>query len=159
MFALTYQHVYYSNNLLAVKLINSRDAITAALLTEGRRRETYTKDYKALASLRTAILQAKITAVEIQDADYNYTIQVQGVAPVLELLESKESYIRGNSSACVFNLGGRAVAMVTGGITQDDVLAGGDNFNLDRLMDVTYATPIERLLEDTEDCRLLLEII
>ncbi|KAK2010256.1 hypothetical protein LZ32DRAFT_607705 [Colletotrichum eremochloae] len=65
----------------------------------------------------------------------------------------------GDSGACVFDLAGRVVGMVTGGITREQVLQGGDDYGLDRAMDVTYATPMEWLLEDMKACGLSMEIL
>ncbi|KDN61741.1 hypothetical protein CSUB01_10814 [Colletotrichum sublineola] len=66
---------------------------------------------------------------------------------------------RGDSGACVFDLEGRAVGMVTSGITRDEVLQGNDDYGLDRAMDVTYATPMEWLLADMKACGLSMEIL
>ncbi|KAK1948794.1 hypothetical protein LY78DRAFT_595157, partial [Colletotrichum sublineola] len=65
----------------------------------------------------------------------------------------------GDSGACVFDLNGRAVAMVTGGISREQVLQGGDDYGLNCAMDVTYATPMEWLLEDMKACGLSMEIL
>ncbi|KAK1993612.1 hypothetical protein LX36DRAFT_661359 [Colletotrichum falcatum] len=65
----------------------------------------------------------------------------------------------GDSGACVFDLEGRAVGMVTGGMTRDDMVRSGDDFGMDRLMDVTYVTPVQWLLEDMKACGLAMEIL
>ncbi|KAK1969321.1 hypothetical protein LY78DRAFT_630161 [Colletotrichum sublineola] len=65
----------------------------------------------------------------------------------------------GDSGACVFDLNGRAVAMVTGGISREQASQGGDNYGLNYAMDVTYATPMEWLLEDMKACGLSMEIL
>ncbi|KAK1990391.1 hypothetical protein LX36DRAFT_675934 [Colletotrichum falcatum] len=66
---------------------------------------------------------------------------------------------RGDSGACVFDLEGRAVGMVTSGITRDEILRGDVDFGLDQAMDVTYTTPMEWLLEDMKACDLSMEIL
>ncbi|KAK2024538.1 hypothetical protein LX32DRAFT_675956 [Colletotrichum zoysiae] len=65
----------------------------------------------------------------------------------------------GDSGACVFDLAGRAVGMVTGGISRNDVLRGGDNYDLDVAVDVTCATPMEWLLADMKACGVSMEIL
>ncbi|CCF32512.1 hypothetical protein CH063_04888 [Colletotrichum higginsianum] len=72
---------------------------------------------------------------------------------------NREFTQHGDSGACVFDLNGRAVAMVTGGISRQQVSKGGDDYGLDRAMDVTYATPMEWLLEDMKACGLSMEIL
>ncbi|CCF34964.1 hypothetical protein CH063_00192 [Colletotrichum higginsianum] len=65
----------------------------------------------------------------------------------------------GNSGACVFDLAGRAVGMVTSGISRDNMLVGGDDYGLDVAVDVTYATPMEWLLADMKACGVPMEIL
>ncbi|KAK2006682.1 hypothetical protein LZ32DRAFT_611027 [Colletotrichum eremochloae] len=63
----------------------------------------------------------------------------------------------GDSGAYIFDLKGRAVGMVTGGITREDVLQGEEYYY--QAMDVTYATPMEWILEDMKACGLSMEIL
>ncbi|OHW89891.1 hypothetical protein CSPAE12_11522 [Colletotrichum incanum] len=65
---------------------------------------------------------------------------------------------KGDSGACVFDLEGRAVGMVTAGIERGDLLQGNDDYGLDRAVDVTYVTPMEWLLADMKACGLSMEI-
>ncbi|KAK2051392.1 hypothetical protein LY76DRAFT_675399 [Colletotrichum caudatum] len=72
---------------------------------------------------------------------------------------SREFTQPGDSGACVFDLAGCAVGMVTGGISRIDVLRGGDDYGLDVAVDVTYATPMEWLLADIKACGVTAEIL
>ncbi|CCF42487.1 hypothetical protein CH063_12468 [Colletotrichum higginsianum] len=67
----------------------------------------------------------------------------------------------GDSGACVFDLEGRAVGMVTGGINRNDTPEADlwKHFGLEKEVDVTYTTPMEWLLKDMKACGLSLEIV
>ncbi|KAK6225732.1 hypothetical protein QIS74_01779 [Colletotrichum tabaci] len=66
---------------------------------------------------------------------------------------------KGDSGACVFDLEGRAVGMVSGGIKREKVLKEDHDYIHDLPADVTYFTPMESILADMKACGLSMEIV
>ncbi|KAK2051171.1 hypothetical protein LY76DRAFT_676741 [Colletotrichum caudatum] len=66
---------------------------------------------------------------------------------------------KGDSGACVFDLQGRVVGMVTSGIGRDEIMAGTNDYGLDQACDVTYVTPMDYILADMSKCGLEVDII
>ncbi|WQF82059.1 Putative peptidase S1, PA clan [Colletotrichum destructivum] len=66
---------------------------------------------------------------------------------------------KGDSGACVFDLKGRVVGMVSGGIKREEVLNEDHDYIHNLPADVTYFTPMESILADMEACGLSMEIV
>lgn len=82
------------------------------------------------------------------------------VGIVAERFKPSQPFARkGDSGACVFDLKGRAVGMVSGGIKREEVLKEDDDCIHDLPADVTYFTPMESILADMKACGLSMEIV